>query len=499
MGRWAGVPVAPYPLTHLHFSFDNPTSRHFMAKQSYSLIRIMSLLAVGATLGFLALAVLAISAGMGIGVGDLIARTWRHLLGLGIVMGLTLAFMVHRLRRRVVFPLISLHGMVGRVAQGDLTPDQDEIGHASGEVLRLVDGVDVMVSELRGLVEAIRNSAGDAVTLATQISASTQQMSASTQEVAGTCGDLTDRANKQAVLVREAAQDAARILTISQKLADGAREAADRNASLARTARAHQEQLDASSLQLTKLTEEIELGATEAEALATASEEIEKFVIQTKAIARQTHMLALNAGIEAARAGAEGRGFAVVAEEVRKLAGQAAQAATTTSQTVDTVQARVRTARERLLRLGQGGATARDAATTAVQGLSQVASEAEANDQWTRQISASAGEVRHLVDGIASRMGGVTEGTEEFAAAAEEIAASAQELSASTVEIAHSATQLANASGRLTTSVQRFKLAETESGAGKRNPEAPKSHQGMEQSGRAELLPPLPAAPASPQ
>ena len=439
-----------------------------MAKQSYSLIRVMSLLAVGATVAFLGLTVGILALGLDMNAGQLIARTWKHLLLLGFIIGIILAYIVFRLKRRVVLPLINLDGAVGRVAQGDLTRRAEETGQASGEVLKLADGVDFMVSELRTLVESIRVSAGDAATLATQISASTQQMSASTQEVAGTCGDLTDRANKQAALVREAAQDAARILAISKTLAEGAREAADRNASLARMARSHQEQLDASSAQLRRFTEEIELGATEAEALATASEDIEKFVIQTKAIARQTHMLALNAGIEAARAGAEGRGFAVVAEEVRKLAGQAAQAATVTSQIVDLVQSRVRTARERLLRLGQGGAAARDAASTAVAGLSQVASEAEANDQWTRQISTSAGEVRQLVDGIAGRMGGVTEGTEEFAAAAEQIAASAQELSASTVEIAHSATQLSNASGRLTTSVEKFKLSSNGGETGKR-------------------------------
>ena len=430
-----------------------------MAKQSYSLIRVMSLLAIGATATFLVLTVVLLGVGLDMNPGQLIARTWRQLLILGLIIGVILTYIVYRLKQRVVAPLIDLDGTVGRVAQGDLTRREQTTGQASGEVLKLADGVDFMVSELRALVESIRNSAGDAASLATQISASTQQMSASTQEVAGTCGDLTDRANKQAALVREAAQDAARILAISKTLAEGAREAADRNASLARMARSHQEQLDSSSAQLRRFTEEIELGASEAEALATASEDIEKFVIQTKAIARQTHMLALNAGIEAARAGAEGRGFAVVAEEVRKLAGQAAQAATVTSQIVDLVQSRVRTARERLLRLGQGGAAARDAASTAVAGLSQVASEAEANDQWTRQISTSAGEVRQLVDGIAGRMGGVTEGTEEFAAAAQQIAASAQELSASTVEIAHSATQLSNASGRLTTSVQKFKLS----------------------------------------
>ena len=145
-------------------------------------------------------------------------------------------------------------------------------------------------------------------------------------------------------------------------------------------------------------------------------------------------MLALNASIEAARAGEEGKGFSVVAEEVRKLAAQAARAATSTSDTVQTVLERVQTARQRLMRLGKGGMAAKDAARPR-RGLINVAADAEANDEWTRRISASANEVRGLIEGIAGRMREVSAGTEDYAAAAEEIAAAAEELNASTEEI----------------------------------------------------------------
>ena len=184
--------------------------------------------------------------------------------------------------------------------------------------------------------------------MAQQISAATEEMSASTQEVASTTADLTDRATKQAGVVRLAADDARKILGIAQALATGATQAAERNGALARLARSHQQRLDTSTAELGRLADEVERAATEADALATESEEIEKFITQTKAIAKQTHMLALNAAIEAARAGGEGRGFSVVAEEVRKLAGQAAQAATSTSETVQSVLARVHTAREQI-------------------------------------------------------------------------------------------------------------------------------------------------------
>src|SRR5262245_44806410 len=360
------------------------------------------------------------------------------------------------LLRHVLRPTGLAAGVAARVAEGDLGLPQSEAGTAGRDPL--TRAVVAMLARLRDLVGTIRQHAHEAAAMSQQIAASTQEMSASTQEVASTTGDLTERAGQQALVVRAAAEDAGKILEITQELASGAGQAAERNAALARLARSHRQRLDLSSTELGRLAEEVEHAAREADALAAASEEIEKFISQTKAIAKQTHMLALNASIEAARAGEEGKGFSVVAEEVRKLAGQAARAATSTSETVQTVLARVQTARERLIRLGKGGMAAKDAAHDAVQGLINVAADAEANDEWTRRISTSASEVRGLIEGIAGRMREVSAGTEDYAAAAQEIAAAAEQLNASTEEISSSAGHLAEAADRLTAAVGGFRL-----------------------------------------
>ena len=391
------------------------------------------------------------------------ARSTQRAVWLGALLVAAIAvaalfWLSQRLGRLVTEPVRAAGAIASRVAGGDLSVTVSTHRAEAAEVAELMSSVHSMVVALRRLVGAIRAAADEAAAMATEISASTEEMSASTEEMASTSQDLPRRAGEQAQLVRAAADDAARILQIAAKLAQGADEAARRNADLSALARRHKDGLDQSTARLGKLADEVAKGAAEAEALMQATAKIQTFVAQTKAVATQTNMLALNAAIEAARAGPQGRGFAVVADEVRKLAAIAAASAGETGDTVRSVLARVQAMRDRLVRLAEGGSAVREASQTAAQGLATVAGEADANAAWSRDIAQSAAELRSLVEEIANRLGTVATQTDSLLASAEELAASGEEQSASTEEIASSANQLAEAADRLTGAVKSFRL-----------------------------------------
>ncbi len=369
---------------------------------------------------------------------------------------LLIAFFAAYLERWILAPIRQAERIASHVAHGDLREIPDVSGARANEVGRLSIAQARMVEGLRDLVGQIRSAAGESSAVANEISAAAEEMSASTLEVSGTTTDLTERATRQAGLTRETAEAVGQIRAIAQTLAEGAQQAADRNASLARMAQQNRERLGRSSEELARLSAEVEEGTTEADALREASAEIQKFVAQTKAIATQTHMLALNAGIEAARAGEHGRGFAVVADEVRKLARQAEAAATTTQHTVQLVSRRIDETHRRLKRLAEGGATARQTAEQSGAEMQRLTEQAEESDAWTRSISASADDVFQLLEGMTGKVGEISGATEEYAAAAQEIAASTEQLSATTEELAAVAHTLSDAAGRLTSAVQRF-------------------------------------------
>jgi methyl-accepting chemotaxis protein len=260
--------------------------------------------------------------------------------------------------------------------------------------------------------------------------------------------------------IQDMANDAARLVELSTALSDGAHVGVARNERLRELSRDNRERFDASAQELDALVEEVRTSTAAVETVAAASEQIRDFVTLVRKMARQSKLLALNAAMEAARAGDQGEGFAVVAGEVRRLAASSAEAAERTEKLVSDVLQRVERSRVSSSRAAAAVESVRELTRQGLESLGQVEQAVAEADGWTGVIDRAAGTMGIVVGETTRRLEALARGTETFAAAMQEVAASSEEQSASTQQIAASAAALATAAERLSALVAAFKLDE---------------------------------------
>ena len=312
-----------------------------------------------------------------------------------------------------------------QVARGDLTANSRAARPDS-----LLHALDTMVASLRSLVQDIDVSANQLVENAGQISRASHDVSTAAEH-------QSDATASMAAALEE--------LTVSSShISSSARDTEQDSRDAMNLAGTGAERVEQATLAIQKISSTVSDASSRIHALEERAGQVSSIANVIKEIAGQTNLLALNAAIEAARAGEQGRGFAVVADEVRKLAERTSVATTEIEQMIAGIEMDTR------------GAV--DAMNTALPEVEQGVSLADSASESLRSIQEGAGRTLERVREVADATGEQSAASTSIAQRVEQIAQMVEETTTTIRGTAQTATQLEQIAQGLKQHISRFRI-----------------------------------------
>lgn len=357
-----------------------------------------------------------------------------------IAVGYLIAQLISRPLKKVVT-------LVEQVANGDLTHSTDI--DSKDEVGDLAKSMNAMVISLRKLMQDVMNTSQQVAASSEELTASAEQTSHATEEITNTIQEIAVGAETSTASLEESSTGLEEVTLGIQNIADSSNNISEASSLATSQAKMGGEFVGKTVQQIQAISESVNESSEAIRSLDKRSQEIGEITKVITAIANQTNLLALNAAIEAARAGEHGKGFAVVADEVRKLAEQSQQSSQQISELINEIQvdmARSNNSIDQVKSDVQEGLTivgkTEESFEVILDSLDKVGMQIDDLAATAEQMSASAQEVSANVASSTSMSRDSSMNSQTVAAATEEQLASMEEISSASNNLSEMAMNL---------------------------------------------------------